>query len=157
MATADDGRAPHESGAVGEMFRKRHFRPGGNSASMSVTIGISKLEQMLQQMTFTSSETQHLIALLHSRTMEESSSSPVIRFEASTTSSSLKKHKHGVVEEHIALPAELPKTPMTSPQHPMTMENLPDELFLLNIFIRLSAKQLAQMRSVSKSWNALLS
>lgn len=42
-----------------------------------------------------SSETQRLIALLHSRTMEESSS-PIIRFEASTTSSSLKKHKHGV-------------------------------------------------------------
>ena len=36
------------------------------------------------------------------------------------------------------------------------MENLPEEL-LLNMFIRLLAKQIAQMRSVSKSWNALLS
>ncbi|XP_023761699.1 F-box/kelch-repeat protein At3g06240 [Lactuca sativa] len=45
---------------------------------------------------------------------------------------------------------------MASPQHQMTTEMLPDEL-LLNIFIRLSAKQLAQMRSVSKSWNSLLS
>ncbi|XP_052620620.1 F-box protein CPR1 [Lactuca sativa] len=36
------------------------------------------------------------------------------------------------------------------------MENLPDVL-LSNIFIRLLAKQLAQMRCVSKSWNALLS
>ncbi|KAL4589356.1 hypothetical protein LXL04_002262 [Taraxacum kok-saghyz] len=43
-----------------------------------------------------------------------------------------------------------------SPQHPASMENLPEEL-LSNIFIRLLAKQLAQMRSVSKSWNALLS
>ncbi|KAL4589341.1 hypothetical protein LXL04_002247 [Taraxacum kok-saghyz] len=37
-----------------------------------------------------------------------------------------------------------------------TIENLPEEL-LINIFIRLLAKQLAQMRSVSTSWNALLS
>ena len=41
-------------------------------------------------------------------------------------------------------------------QHPTTMENLPDDL-LSNIFIRLLAKQLAQMRSISKSWNAFLS
>ncbi|KAL4589343.1 hypothetical protein LXL04_002249 [Taraxacum kok-saghyz] len=37
-----------------------------------------------------------------------------------------------------------------------TIENLPEEL-LINIFIRLLAKQLAKMRAVSKSWNALLS
>ncbi|KAL7588223.1 hypothetical protein Lser_V15G36525 [Lactuca serriola] len=36
------------------------------------------------------------------------------------------------------------------------MENLPSEI-LSNIFLRLFAKQLAQMRSVSKSWNAFLS
>ncbi|KAL7611734.1 hypothetical protein Lser_V15G05167 [Lactuca serriola] len=36
------------------------------------------------------------------------------------------------------------------------MENLPREV-LSNIFIRLLAKQLAQMRCVCKSWNALLS
>ncbi|KAL4591305.1 hypothetical protein LXL04_004263 [Taraxacum kok-saghyz] len=37
-----------------------------------------------------------------------------------------------------------------------TMENIPDVL-LPNIFIRLPAKQLAQMRCVTKSWNAILS
>ncbi|KAL4575334.1 hypothetical protein LXL04_022176 [Taraxacum kok-saghyz] len=37
-----------------------------------------------------------------------------------------------------------------------TMENLPCEV-LLEIFVRLLAKQLAQMRCVCKSWNALLS
>ncbi|CAH1430859.1 unnamed protein product [Lactuca virosa] len=36
------------------------------------------------------------------------------------------------------------------------MENLPSEI-LSNIFLRLLAKQLARMRSVSKSWNAFLS
>ncbi|KAI3789911.1 hypothetical protein L2E82_02717 [Cichorium intybus] len=87
---------------------------GGNSASISVASWISELEIMLKQKTFTRSEAQRLIALVHSRTMEE------------------------------------------SPHQPTTMESLPDEL-LGNIFIRLLAKQLAQMRSVSKSWNALLS
>ncbi|XP_023761659.1 F-box/kelch-repeat protein At3g06240 [Lactuca sativa] len=47
-------------------------------------------------------------------------------------------------------------TMMGSPQQPTTIENLPNEL-LSNIFIRLLAKQLAQMRSISKSWNSLLS
>ncbi|KAL7601833.1 hypothetical protein Lser_V15G25414 [Lactuca serriola] len=42
----------------------------------------------------------------------------------------------------------LPITSMASPQQPMTLEMLPDEL-LLNIFIRLSAKQLAQMSLAS--------
>ncbi|KAL7587277.1 hypothetical protein Lser_V15G36528 [Lactuca serriola] len=36
------------------------------------------------------------------------------------------------------------------------MENLPDDV-LSNIFIRLLAKQLAQMRCICKDWNALLS
>ncbi|CAI9271491.1 unnamed protein product [Lactuca saligna] len=45
---------------------------------------------------------------------------------------------------------------MSKIQHPTTTENLPDEI-LLNIFVRLLAKQLAQMRSVSKSWSTLLS
>nr|XP_043606884.1 F-box protein CPR1-like [Erigeron canadensis] len=34
---------------------------------------------------------------------------------------------------------------------------LPDDVLLSNIFIRLEAKQLAQMRSLSKTWNSLLS
>nr|KAJ0195853.1 hypothetical protein LSAT_V11C700364670 [Lactuca sativa] len=41
-------------------------------------------------------------------------------------------------------------------QHPPTLENLLGDL-LLNIFIRLLAKEVGQMRCVSKSWNALLS
>nr|XP_043617038.1 F-box protein CPR1-like [Erigeron canadensis] len=35
--------------------------------------------------------------------------------------------------------------------------NIPEDVLLSNIFIRLPAKQLAQMRSLSKTWNALLS
>ncbi|KAL4589342.1 hypothetical protein LXL04_002248 [Taraxacum kok-saghyz] len=45
---------------------------------------------------------------------------------------------------------------MASRSHKTTIQNLPD-MILSNIFIHLLAKQLAQMRSVSKSWNALLS
>ncbi|CAI9296251.1 unnamed protein product [Lactuca saligna] len=45
---------------------------------------------------------------------------------------------------------------MASPQLPATMEKLPGDV-LSNIFIRLLAKQLGQMRCISKSWNALLS
>ncbi|XP_023762739.2 F-box/kelch-repeat protein At3g06240 [Lactuca sativa] len=47
---------------------------------------------------------------------------------------------------------------MVSPRsrHPTTMENLQGEV-LSDIFIRLLAKQLAQMRCVCKDWNALLS
>ncbi|CAH1425359.1 unnamed protein product [Lactuca virosa] len=133
--------------------------------------GISELEQMVKQLTFTRSETQRLMALLQSRTIEESPS-PLLRLETSTTNGSLKNHGderdnfHAsdvgsrVLEEQIASHSEivtdLPKTLMVSLQHPATMENLPGEV-LVNIFIRLFAKQLAQMRSVSKSWNALLS
>ncbi|XP_042752041.1 F-box protein CPR1 [Lactuca sativa] len=43
-----------------------------------------------------------------------------------------------------------------SKQHRVTVWNFPDDI-LLNIFIQLPAKQLAQMRCLSKSWNALLS
>ncbi|XP_042758060.1 F-box/kelch-repeat protein At3g06240 [Lactuca sativa] len=92
----------------------------------------------------------------------------------------MKRHKHGderdnfhasvvssrVLEEEIAQDSKFisnngtclpnPTTSTASPQQPATMENLPHEL-LSNIFIRLFAKQLAQMRSVSKSWNAFLS
>ncbi|KAL7604499.1 hypothetical protein Lser_V15G18778 [Lactuca serriola] len=49
-----------------------------------------------------------------------------------------------------------PKTSIASPQYPTTLENLPSDA-LLNIVIRLLSKQVAQMRCISKSWNALLS
>ncbi|GJT14356.1 hypothetical protein Tco_0861398 [Tanacetum coccineum] len=114
----------------------------GNSASISAATGISDLEQMLQQKTFTRSEIERLTALLHSRTNESSSadvverdganpySSPssLLRLEAS--SGSLKKHgderdnlhaaistpivTSRVFEEEIASPAELAKTYMGS-------------------------------------------
>ncbi|KAL4574009.1 hypothetical protein LXL04_020831 [Taraxacum kok-saghyz] len=45
---------------------------------------------------------------------------------------------------------------MASPHHPATMEKLPGDV-LTNIFIRLLAKQLAQMKCVSKSLNAFIS
>ncbi|KAL4571614.1 hypothetical protein LXL04_018377 [Taraxacum kok-saghyz] len=45
---------------------------------------------------------------------------------------------------------------MASPQNPATMDDLSEDV-LSNIFIRLLAKQLAQMRCLSKSWNTLLS
>ncbi|XP_023762724.3 F-box/kelch-repeat protein At3g06240-like [Lactuca sativa] len=45
---------------------------------------------------------------------------------------------------------------MASPQHLSIMEKLPNDI-LSNIFIRLLAKQLAQMRCVSKTCNDLLS
>ncbi|KAL4589350.1 hypothetical protein LXL04_002256 [Taraxacum kok-saghyz] len=124
---------------------------------------------------FYRSEIQNLIELLHSRISKETPSdiivdemygakispppnspSCVIHLEASSASCSLRKRKDGdesdnfhtaifssrVVEEQIASPA--------------TIENLPEEI-LSSIFIRLLAKQLAQMRSVKKSWNAILS
>nr|GEV82916.1 hypothetical protein [Tanacetum cinerariifolium] len=114
----------------------------GNSASISAATGISDLEQMLQQKTFTRSEIERLTALLHSRTNESSSagvverdganpcSSPssLLRLEAS--SGSVKKHgderdnlhaaistpmvTSSVFEEEIASPAELAKTYMGS-------------------------------------------
>ncbi|KAL7601829.1 hypothetical protein Lser_V15G25413 [Lactuca serriola] len=130
---------------------------GSNFARISLIIGKSELEQMLKQMTFTRSETLYLIALLHSRTIEES---PSDNFLAA------------IAIPRIASPTELADankalrqdskfinknaTMMGSPRQPTTIENLPEEL-LSNIFIRLLAKQLAQMRSVSKSWNSLLS
>ncbi|KAI3524874.1 hypothetical protein L1887_03542 [Cichorium endivia] len=149
MATARDGRPPYESDGAGEKFRKRLFRPeiyeepqsisqdarqdnstgaselgtqeGGDFGSNSLTVGKSELEKMLKHMTFTRSETQRLIALLHSRTIEEPPT-PLSRLEAST-SGSLKRHKHGderdnfhasvvisrVLEEENASPAELAK------------------------------------------------
>ncbi|XP_023762022.1 F-box/kelch-repeat protein At3g06240 [Lactuca sativa] len=207
MATLKDGMSPYESGGAEERFRKMPFRPGiyeepqnvsheagrdnstgaseicthhvGNFASISSDSEISELEQMLKQMTFTRSVTQRLILLLHSRTIEESPT-PLLRLEASPTSGSMKRPKHGderdnfhasvvssrLLEEEIAQDSKFisnngtglpnPITSTTSPQQPATMENLPHEL-LSNIFIRLFAKQLAQMRSVSKSWNAFLS
>ncbi|XP_023765499.1 F-box/kelch-repeat protein At3g06240 isoform X2 [Lactuca sativa] len=150
MATAGecDGRAPYESRGDGEKSRKKRLRPEiedphnvsqeaeqnnsdqvGNYASISVTFGVGKseLEQMLKQMTFTRSEVQRLTALLHSRICDDADAT-------------------------ICLPI----TPMTLPQQPTTIENLSGDL-LSKIFILLMAKQLAQMRCVSKSWNALLS
>ncbi|CAH1425350.1 unnamed protein product [Lactuca virosa] len=205
--TAKDGMSPYESGAAEESFSQMTFRTEiyeepqnvsheagrnnsigaselcthhvGNFASISSDSEISELEQMLRQMTFTRSITQRLMALVHSRIMEESPT-PLLRLEASTTSGPMKRHKHGderdnfhasivssrVLEEEIAQDSKFignngaglpnPITSTTSPQQPATMENLPHEL-LSNIFIRLLAKQLAQMRSVSKSWNAFLS
>ncbi|KAL4564429.1 hypothetical protein LXL04_028493 [Taraxacum kok-saghyz] len=207
MANAEDEISPYASGGAGEKLCKMPFRPeiyeeaqnvsheaGRDISCLSshqcgnfATFGKSELEEMLKQMTFTRSEAHHFISLLHSRTIEEEKSpTPVSRLEASISSGSLKRHKHGdeshnFREEEIASPADLANVfkgsssticrqvsklinnnatsthlPITSPQHPATMENLPDEL-LTNIFIRLLAKQLAQMRSVSKFWNALLS
>ncbi|XP_024989451.1 nuclear pore complex protein NUP1-like isoform X1 [Cynara cardunculus var. scolymus] len=115
---------------------------GVNSASISAAAGISELEQMLKQKTFTRSEIQRLTALLHSKTIESpddvvekdgaklpSSPSPLLRLEAST-SGSLKKHGNErdnfhadistpivssrVLEEEIASPAELAKAYMGS-------------------------------------------
>ncbi|CAI9286201.1 unnamed protein product [Lactuca saligna] len=174
MAMAGDRGAPEE-------FWNSHLRPeideepknvsqeaGQNNSSGVSDLSIhqarkSQLEQMLKHMTFTRSETLYLIALLHSRTIEES---PSDNFLAATKFS------------RIASPADANKgstmgtgpialrqdskfinknaTMMGSPQQPTTIENLPNEL-LVNIFIRLLAKQLAQMRSISKSWNSLLS
>ncbi|KAI3789914.1 hypothetical protein L2E82_02720 [Cichorium intybus] len=150
MATARDGRPPYESDGAGEKFRKRLFRPeiyeepqsisqdarqdnstgaselstqeGGDFGSNTFTVGKSELEKMLKHMTFTRSETQRLIALLHSRTIKEPPT-PLLGLEASLTSGSLKRHKHGderdnfhasvvisrVLEEENASPAELAK------------------------------------------------
>ncbi|KAI3734595.1 hypothetical protein L6452_14067 [Arctium lappa] len=115
---------------------------GVNSASISAAAGISELEQMLKQKTFTRSEIQRLTALLHSKTIESPSddvverdgaklpSSPsLLRLEAST-SGALKKYGNErdnfhadistpivssrVLEEEIASPAELAKAYMGS-------------------------------------------
>nr|GFB19469.1 F-box/kelch-repeat protein At3g06240-like [Tanacetum cinerariifolium] len=46
---------------------------------------------------------------------------------------------------------------MASRKQPATMKNLPDDLLYNNIFVRLPAKLLAQMRCVCKPWNAFSS
>ncbi|KAI3730235.1 hypothetical protein L1987_61404 [Smallanthus sonchifolius] len=90
----------------------------GNSASISASTGISELELLLKQKTFTRSEVQRLTSLLHSKTTE------------SPTDDSLGKHgdkkdnfhaaistplvTSRVVEEEIASPAELAKYYMGS-------------------------------------------
>ncbi|GJY95374.1 hypothetical protein Tco_0511735 [Tanacetum coccineum] len=98
----------------------------GNSASISAATGISDLEQVLQQKTFTRSEIERLKALLHSNPY--CSPSSLLRLEAST-SGSLKKHgderdnlhaittpmvTSRVLEEEIASPVELAKAYMSS-------------------------------------------
>ncbi|KAJ9553808.1 hypothetical protein OSB04_017853 [Centaurea solstitialis] len=116
-------------------------QPSTDKGVNSAAAGISELEQMLKQKTFTRSEIQQLTALLHSKTTESPSddverdaakppSSPsLLRLEAST-SGSLKKygnerdHIHAdistpvvssrVLEEEIASPAELAKAYMGS-------------------------------------------
>ncbi|GJV43495.1 hypothetical protein Tco_1428031 [Tanacetum coccineum] len=96
----------------------------GNSASISAATGISDLEQVLQQKTFTRSEIERLKALLHSNPY--CSPSSLLRLEAST-SGSLKKHgderdnlhaittpmvTSRVLKEEIASPVELAKAYM---------------------------------------------
>ncbi|KAI3517117.1 hypothetical protein L1887_16325 [Cichorium endivia] len=91
----------HETGQNNSIgVPKLSIDEGGNSAAT----GISELEQMLKQKTFTRSEIQHLTALLNSRTTESSDNpvkrdesklhsppSSLLRLEAST-SGSLKIH-----------------------------------------------------------------
>nr|XP_043632929.1 nuclear pore complex protein NUP1 isoform X2 [Erigeron canadensis] len=114
-----------------------------NSASIAAATGISELEQMLQQKTFTRTEIQRLTALLHSRTTElpsddvverdgakpHSSPSRILRLEAST-SGSQKRHvderdnfyagistpavTSKALEDEMASPAELAKAYMGS-------------------------------------------
>nr|GEY95204.1 hypothetical protein [Tanacetum cinerariifolium] len=93
----------------------------GNSASISAATGISNLEQMLQQKTFTRSEIERLTPLLHSRTNESSfagvverdganpysSPSSLLRLEAS--SGSVKKHGDERDNLHAAI-----STPMVT-------------------------------------------
>ncbi|GJY75413.1 hypothetical protein Tco_0480529 [Tanacetum coccineum] len=98
----------------------------GNFASISAATGISDLDQVLQQKTFTRSEIERLKALLHSNPY--CSPSSLLRLEAST-SGSLKKHGderdnlHAIttpmvtsrdLEEEIASPVELAKAYMGS-------------------------------------------
>ncbi|KAL4575326.1 hypothetical protein LXL04_022168 [Taraxacum kok-saghyz] len=90
-----------ESGQNNSIGVSKRINQDGNSASISAATGISDLEQMLKQKTFTRSEIQHLTTLLHSRTTDSPSDnitetnganpSPLLRVEAST-SGSMKKH-----------------------------------------------------------------
>ncbi|KAD2804679.1 hypothetical protein E3N88_38056 [Mikania micrantha] len=86
----------------------------GNSAD----IGISELEQMLQQKTFTRSEIQRLTSLLHSRTSESPSDDSLEKhgdkrdnFHAAMSTPVVTSR---VVAEEIASPAELAKYYMES-------------------------------------------
>ncbi|KAC9534228.1 hypothetical protein E3N88_45671 [Mikania micrantha] len=86
----------------------------GNSAD----IGISELEQMLQQKTFTRSEIQRLTSLLHSRTSESPSDGSLEKhgdkrdnFHAAMSTPVVTSR---VVAEEIASPAELAKYYMES-------------------------------------------
>ncbi|KAL8218342.1 hypothetical protein R6Q57_021715 [Mikania cordata] len=90
----------------------------GNSAD----IGISELEQMLQQKTFTRSEIQRLTSLLHSRTSESPSDDSLEKhgdkrdnFHAAMSTPVVTSR---VVAEEIASPAELAKYYMGSSQAP---------------------------------------
>nr|KAJ0194800.1 hypothetical protein LSAT_V11C700364660 [Lactuca sativa] len=102
------------------------------------------------------SEAQRLTSLLHLRTCDNTFVEkgvampplPLLTHEASTKNGSLDTFHFSIGQD--------PKRSRDSPQCPVTLENLPSDI-LLKIFIRLLAKQLAQMRCVSKSWNAILS
>ncbi|XP_076912396.1 uncharacterized protein LOC143570694 [Bidens hawaiensis] len=90
----------------------------GNAASNSAATGISELEQMLQQKTFTRSEIQRLTSVLHSKTNESPSDGSMekhgdkrVTFHAALSTPIVTS---GVLKEEIASPAELAKSYMGS-------------------------------------------
>ncbi|CAI9286198.1 unnamed protein product [Lactuca saligna] len=165
MATTGDGRAPYKSDGVGKKLCKRPFEPeideepqnisqeagknnstggselstnqGRNYANISATIGISEIEQILKQRTFTRSETLYLIALLHSRTIEESPSDNFLAAsKISRIASPADANKGSTMGTGpIALRQDSKfiyknATMMGSPRQSTTIENLPNELLL---------------------------
>ncbi|XP_076934486.1 uncharacterized protein LOC143600791 [Bidens hawaiensis] len=90
----------------------------GNAASNAAATGISELEQMLQQKTFTRSEIQRLTSVLHSKTTEspfddsqEKHGEKRVTFHAAISTPIVTS---GVLKEEIASPAELAKSYMGS-------------------------------------------
>ncbi|XP_042752602.1 F-box/kelch-repeat protein At3g06240 isoform X1 [Lactuca sativa] len=132
MATAGNGRARCKSGGAGEKHGKRAFCPSSTLFLSDQLLIISEINEEPQNVSQEAGR--------HNSTGVSDEG-----WNSATT---------GISElEQMWKRKTFTRSEI---QHPPTLENLLGDL-LLNIFIRLLAKEVGQMRCVSKSWNALLS
>ncbi|KAJ0764017.1 hypothetical protein HanPI659440_Chr08g0287461 [Helianthus annuus] len=101
----------------------------GNSASVSAATGISELESLLQQKTFTRSEIERLTSVLHSKTTESPSNDSLEKRGAKRdnfhAAISTPIGTSGVLKEETASPAELAKHYMGSRQDSKLLPRTP--------------------------------
>ncbi|KAF5794461.1 hypothetical protein HanXRQr2_Chr08g0328331 [Helianthus annuus] len=100
-----------------------------NSASVSAATGISELESLLQQKTFTRSEIERLTSVLHSKTTESPSNDSLEKRGAKRdnfhAAISTPIGTSGVLKEETASPAELAKHYMGSRQDSKLLPRTP--------------------------------